>query len=118
MRDCRPLLSQGRIHILNICLGVQAVADVGTNDSQQVLKRVQVRTLGGPGTVELGDVAGVRPVLGGLCTVRRGVVLKKACVTRVLPIKWQKNRPLNFIDISVGIDATMDNMQLTFFRTS
>ena len=87
MRDCRPLLSQGRIHILNICLGVQAVADVGTNDSQQVLKRVQVRTLGGPGTVELGDVAGVRPVLGGLCTVRRGVVLKKACVTRVLPIK-------------------------------
>ena len=65
-------------------------------------------------TVELGDVAGIRPVLGGVCTVRRGVVLQKACVTRVLLINWQKDRPLNIIHISVGIDVTIDKMQPTY----
>ena len=69
------------------------VSDVSTHDYPNVLNRVQVRALGGPGTVKLGSDAGVQPVLGGVCTVRRGVVLQTACVTQVLPIKWQKDRP-------------------------
>ena len=89
------------------------VSDVSTYDYPKVLNRVQVRALGGPGTVELGDVAGVQPVLGGVCTVRRGVVLQKVCMTRMLPIKWQKDWP--FFHVSVGIDVSLDEMQLTFF---
>ena len=46
--------------------------------------------------------------------MRRGVVLKKVCMTLVLPIEWWKDRFKNFVHVSVCIDVTLDNTQLTF----
>ena len=47
-------------------------------------------------TVELGVIAGVKPVLGSVCTVRRGVILKKSVRDAGVADKMAKEQALEF----------------------